>query len=120
MPKTRSIRAYMKPIASQRARSRILKGFRQRVREHTKEDNPSLTVTNNQRREWLHDAMFTVENELESKAGGKPDDTTVQQINQSRNHLLDDMGWNETPASQPVAKTTDEADKSDAREHQAA
>jgi hypothetical protein len=58
------------------------------------------------RRACLSDAIFEVENRIESRGGGQPDHPTVVALRKVRNRVLDDLGWNEadgdvaaTPAS---------------------
>jgi len=51
---------------------------------------------NSRRREWLHDAIFQREDEIECKNGGQPDQPRVVAMRRARNRVMDDLGWNQT------------------------
>ena len=55
----------------------------------------TLSELNYAKRIALHDAIFEIENEIESRGDGHPDDPTVLELNRVRNLVLDDLGWNE-------------------------
>lgn len=63
------------------------------IREKT--GTSRLSGLRNEHRVVIHDAIFSVENKIESKGGGRSDDPRVVQLRAARNMLLDDMGWNE-------------------------
>ena len=50
---------------------------------------------NRLKRELLADAIFAVEDELESRADGQPYHPQVVAMNKARNLVLDDLGWND-------------------------
>lgn len=58
-------------------------------------DGRSLAAMNDGRREMFADAIFAVENEIESRSGGMPDHPTVVALNTARNRVYDDLGWND-------------------------
>lgn len=45
-------------------------------------------------REYLHDAIFVVMDELESRNGGQPDHPAVMRLRIALNLVKDDLGWN--------------------------
>ena len=53
------------------------------------------TPMNRLKRELLADAIFAVEDELESRADGQPYHPQVVALNKARNLVLDDLGWND-------------------------
>ena len=57
--------------------------------------DPHLSRLAGARREKLHDAIFEVEDDLESKAGGQSNHPQVLAMNKARNLVLDDLGWND-------------------------
>lgn len=50
---------------------------------------------NAQVRERLHDAVFEVENDRESRGSGRPYAEDVARLRDLRNRLMDDLGWND-------------------------
>lgn len=56
---------------------------------------PMSNGINDDVRHLLCRAVFTVENDLESKGGGHPHDPTVVALNTIRNRLYDELGINE-------------------------
>lgn len=50
---------------------------------------------NDELRSLLADAIFVVENEIESKGNGQPHHKTVEALNAIRNRIYDDIGANE-------------------------
>ena len=87
-PKQFSVRAYIQGVKSARVRSKIRAAMRKRVGRSWKRLNLKL-------RETLHDAVFEVMDEYESRNGGMPDDEKVIQMRVVLNLLADDMGWND-------------------------
>lgn len=88
---------YLKGVSSASYRSKVQRVFREKMGKAGVE-NPRITSRlNNAKREILHDAIFEVENHLESQRGGQPDHPTVTQLRGARNLVLDDLGWNEYP-----------------------
>lgn len=57
----------------------------------------SIGPLNRAKREVFADAIFEVENDLESQGGGRPDHPTVVALRAVRNEVYDDLGWNEYP-----------------------
>ncbi len=47
----------------------------------------------------LHDSIFSVMNDLESRAEGRPDHPTVLQLRVALNLVADDLRWNDGDAA---------------------
>ena len=84
-PKLRSVRAYLVGVKSGVARARVRARVRERAGMGWSGMNPSMRVL-------LHDSIFSVMNDLESKAGGQPDHPTVVQLRVALNLVADDLG----------------------------
>jgi len=89
--KISGIRTYLDGVKSQVDRSRIRRGY---IEQLAKRSEPHRSPMNRRRRECLHDAIFSVENNVESQAGGRPDHPRVVAMRYARNLVADDLGWN--------------------------
>lgn len=87
-PNQFSVRAYIQGVKSAWVSSKIRAAMRKRVGGSWGRLNPKL-------RESLHDAVFEVIDEYESRNGGQPDDERVIQMRVVLNLLVDDLGWND-------------------------
>lgn len=87
-PKLFSVRAYIQGVKSAWVRSKIRAAMRKRVGGSWKRLNSKL-------RESLHDAVFEVMDEYESRNGGQPDNERVVQLRVVLNLLADDLKWNQ-------------------------
>ena len=93
--KLRGYRAYLEGVDHRPARSLVLQAYRRGVSLLTGEAEPSLKGMNDARREALQDAIFEVENEIESHSGGKPDHATVVALRRARQRVEWDLGWSD-------------------------
>lgn len=93
--KLRGYRAYLEGVDHRPARSRVLQAYRRGVSMLTGAVKPSLKGMNDARREALQDAIFEVENEIESRQGGKPDDATVIALRRARQRVELDLRWSD-------------------------
>lgn len=87
-PKLRSVGAYLKGVKSGHFRARVRAELKRRLKGRWRGMNPKI-------REILHDSVFIVMDELESRNGGQPDHPTVVQLTISLNLLADDLGFND-------------------------
>ncbi len=87
-PKVRSVSAYLRGIKSGHYRGNIRAELRRRLGGQWRGMNRRI-------REYLHDSIFMIEDELESQNGGQPDHPMVVQMRIARNLVMDDLGWNE-------------------------
>ena len=89
----------MKATVRQYLTGLVSAGDRTKVRNKLRTLNGGTVEGMNMRlRERLHDAIFSVENDLESRGGGMPDCPRVVSLRAARNEVLDDLGLNEYPA----------------------
>lgn len=90
--KLKSMRAYLKPLKSSHFRQAIFAEAKKRM---------SGAYMNPVNREALAEAVFVVENDLEHRRGR--DYPPVAVLRSIRNHLYDDLGWNESAKVMRVA-----------------
>ena len=81
----KSVRSYLKVVSSPTMRSKVRSAMRRRC-------GGVWDGLNFQRREYLHDSIFEVVNELESR---EPDHPMVEPLFDAMNMVDDDMGWND-------------------------
>lgn len=91
-PKVNSIRRYLGAV-SPHYRGRIYASLRE-IRAGRGLDRRQ-TARNDRDRECLADAVFRVEDEVESRCGGQPDEPNVVAMRAARNRIYDDLRWNE-------------------------
>ena len=84
-PKLKSVRAYLLGVKSVRARAAVRAAVRKGVGRGWSGMNPRMRVL-------LHDSIFKVMDDLESRAGGQPDHPTVVQLRVALNLVADDLG----------------------------
>ena len=60
---------------------------------------------NSRNREYLHDSIFLVMDEIESRGGGRPDHPPVVQMRIAMNLLADDLGWNHVPGRNAITQS---------------
>ena len=87
-PKLRSVGAYLKGVKSGHYRARVRAELKRRLKGRWRGMNPEI-------REYLHDSLFIVMDELESRNGGQPEHPTVLQLNVALNLLADDLNFND-------------------------
>ena len=87
-PKLRSVGAYLHGVKSSHFRGKVRAELRKRLGGRWRGMNPGI-------REKLHDSLFIVMDELESRNGGQPEHPTVLQLNIAMNLVADDLGWND-------------------------
>jgi hypothetical protein len=87
-PKLRSVGAYLQGVKSGHYRGKIRAELRKRLGGRWRGMNPRI-------RECLHDAVFVVMDDLESRNGGQPDHPSVVQMCIALNLLADDLRWND-------------------------
>lgn len=96
MPKVTSVSKYLKacPSTAKKAEIRRLAKARMIQAGQWSGEYP-MSSMNDIRREILADCIFEVEDRLESKAGGQPDDPVVVSLRNARNRIYDDLRWND-------------------------
>lgn len=87
--KARTFRDYLRPVQSERVRGRVHREFRARLAAAGMGPWPMTDA----RRAILRDAIFAVEDEMESMAGGRSDHPTVVALRMVRQRLADELGW---------------------------
>lgn len=87
-PKLRSVSAYLRVVKSGHYRQSARVELRSRLGGPWRGMNPRI-------REYLHDAIFAVMDELESRTGGQSDHPSVVQLCVALNLVKDDLGWND-------------------------
>ncbi len=87
-PMVRSVSAYLQGIKSGHYRGKIRAELRRRL-------GGRWRGMNRRNREYLHDSIFSVMDELESRLGGQSDHPNVVQMRIAMNLVADDLGWNE-------------------------
>lgn len=87
-PKLRSVRAYLRGLKSGHYRGLVFAELRERLGGRWQGMNAQIRC-------GLHDSIFAVEDELESRLGGQSDHPTVVQLRVARNLVADDLAWNE-------------------------
>lgn len=90
----KSYMAYIRQIRSEAYRKQI-RGEYNRLCAARGIDPPVGVAMNFGRREALADAIFAVEDEVESKGGGRPDHPVVLALNRVRLQLNADLGWDD-------------------------
>lgn len=85
--KTRSVRAYLAGVKPS-TRSRVYAAERRIA-------GSAQRGMRDRRREYLVDAIFAVENEIESAGPGHPDDPRVLALNAARQRVEADLGWSD-------------------------
>ncbi len=93
----RSIGGYLRVIASRHFRGRIRHGFRGRCTAAGL--GWPQGPLDDRHREYLRDAVFQIEDELESRHGGQPDLPVVVQMRRARCRLESDLGWSPPDAA---------------------
>ena len=87
-PKLRSVSAYLRVVKSGHYRQSARVELRSRLGGPWRGMNPRI-------REYLHDAIFAVMDELESRTSGQSDHPSVVQLCVALNLVKDDLGWND-------------------------
>lgn len=87
-PKLRSVGAYLQGVKSGRYRAKVRAELKRRLGGRWRGMNPKI-------REMLHDLVFIVMDELESRNGGQSEHPTILQLNIALNLLADDLGFND-------------------------
>ena len=90
-PKLKSVRAYLLGVKSVRARALVRAAVRKGAGRGWEGMNAGMRVL-------LHDSIFKVMDDLESRSVGQPDRTTVIQLRVALNLVADDLRWNESSA----------------------
>ena len=91
-PKLKSVRAYLLGVKSGRARALVRAAVRKGAGMGWEGMNPRMRVL-------LHDSIFKVMDDLESRAGGQSDHPTVVQLLKALNLVADDLRWNDSSAA---------------------
>lgn len=86
--KLRSVSTYLRGLKSGRYRTKVRAELKRRLGGRWCGMNPKI-------REMLHDSVFVVMDELESRNGGQPDHPTVVQLRIALNLLQDDLNWSD-------------------------
>lgn len=83
----RTLRSTLAPVST---------WLKARIRAQYRTLVDQTTPLNPQRRFWLSEAIFAVENDLEHRQPSHPMVTVLRRV---RNELYDDLGLNESPAT---------------------
>ncbi len=108
-PKGRYIGTYLRGVRSH-FRTQIMRLFRDSLEPCDRRGSQGVGFKCNAKtREKLADAIFRVEDELESRCGGQPDHPVVVQMRKARHRVNVDLGWDEdVERDHPVPKTPPE------------
>lgn len=91
-PKLRSTRAYLRGLKSGHYRGLVLSALVKQCGGHPGKMNRQIRCR-------LHDSLFQVMDQVESKKGGQSDHPTVRQLNIALNLVDDDLDWNDEAGS---------------------
>lgn len=95
-PKINSVSKYLKACPSSTQKAEIRKILKARMVEAgVWRGKWPLSSLNDMSREILADCIFEVEDRLESKSGGQPDNPVVVSLRDARNRVYDDLRWND-------------------------
>ena len=84
-PKGKTLRFYLQGLKSERATTQIRAAVRKRL-------GAGWSGVNAKRREAIHDAIFEVMDEWESRGGGTSS-PAIDQMRAAMNLVADDLGW---------------------------
>src|SRR5438874_1307676 len=94
-PKITSVTKYLKGVCSASARGRVRRGLKTALIAAGDPTPELLSRLNDDKRRLLAEAIFAVEDELESRGDGRPHDPVIVQLRAARNRVYDDLRYNE-------------------------